>query len=244
MDNKNLTTNKLFELANRAYDRNIKTNSNFLNLYEQSFYYKIEKKLTFISHNIYGGEVDSERKVVFFNCEDNDFSEIICIKISPKDIRYCDSLTHRDFLGAIMNLGINESFVGDLYVSNNNCFVFCLKSISNLILNINKIKKTSVNAEIVDYSKLFLEHNFRVKTFSSSSSRVDAIVSKLYNISRNEAVFAVQNHLIFINDKECLSQGDRLIIGDIVSFKTKGKFVYFNEIVKGDKLSITIKIYS
>jgi RNA-binding protein YlmH len=244
MDDKNLITNKLFELANRAYDRNIKTNSNFLNLYEQSFYYKIEKKLSFISHTIYGGESDSERKVVFFNNEDNDFSEIVCIKIKPKDIRYSDSLTHRDFLGAIMNLGINESFVGDLYVFENTCFVFCLKSISNLILNLNKIKRTSVSAEIVNYSNLSLKHNFKIKTFSSSSSRVDAIISKLYNISRNEAVFAVQNHLIFINDKECLSQGDKLNVGDIVSFKTKGKFVYFNEIAKSDKLSITIKIYS
>ena len=79
------------------------------------------QSVCFSTYRFYGGYEDSERKMLglYF------YDEIEAFPISPLQItfRKADKLTHRDFLGALMSLGIERDTIGDiLVVSNARCF--------------------------------------------------------------------------------------------------------------------------
>ena len=67
-----------------------------------------------------GGNVYAERKIVVFKPIEVYYEEdvpITLLKIEPLNKKYADTLNHRDYLGAILNLGIDRSKIGDIFTS-------------------------------------------------------------------------------------------------------------------------------
>ena len=92
------------ELNERAYERGYNTFSDFLNMEEQSVL-----KSTFIPCVLFGGYSMAERVVAGFGEDLNDEKfPIVCVCAKPLIQKFADELTHRDFLGALMNLGIKR----------------------------------------------------------------------------------------------------------------------------------------
>ena len=85
----------------------------------------------FLTYRFYGGYEDSERKVLglYFYDEIEDFP-VTALEIT---FRKADKLTHRDFLGALMSLGIERDTVGDILVEDGRCVVFVKSEISSYI---------------------------------------------------------------------------------------------------------------
>lgn len=48
--------------------------------------------------------------------------------------KFSGELTHRDFLGALMNLGIERAMIGDIVVKDLDGYVMVLKKISRYVL--------------------------------------------------------------------------------------------------------------
>ena len=135
----------------RSQNRGVYFYSDFLNLYEQTVLYdEIKRDVT-----LYGGFPEAERKIACFGNE-NEFGyepnppiKIICIK--PLSKKFSDDLTHRDFLGSLIGLGIKRETLGDIIITENVGYVFCLEGISQFIIdNLFKVKHTSVSCEICD----------------------------------------------------------------------------------------------
>lgn len=98
------------ELYNRASQAYCPVYSDFLNLDEQNIL-----ALTALPCVLYGGYDTAERVVAAFgdNAEPDGFP-ITCIQIKPSNPKFADKLTHRDFLGGLMNLGIKRELLGDI----------------------------------------------------------------------------------------------------------------------------------
>ena len=105
---------RLVELSRLAYNRGIVIFSDFLNLNELNILHTTPKDMFLSQYKTYGGYDLSERQMVAFLPDalyyDYEYP-IQIIEVTPSSKRFAENLTHRDYLGALMNLGIERSKV-------------------------------------------------------------------------------------------------------------------------------------
>ena len=243
MNENELTKKRLTELSHRAFERGYTTFSDFLNLEEISL---LKSLHTESEYNLYGGYDNADRCVASFGeCEEYQYP-ISCIKIEPANQKFADELSHRDFLGALMNLGINRSTLGDIRVTNNTGYLFCLNSIKEYILqNLDRIKHTTVRCTESVLPAEIAEKKPEPVELTVSSQRVDIIVAAVFKLSRNTVTQLVNQEKVFINSKIAYKESLTLKSGDIVSVRGKGKFIFDGEIrqTKKNKSVIGIRLY-
>ena len=96
---------------------------------ELDIYYQMENELSYVTVTAYGGTNDCERVMLRFGdgelCGYDEEFPIVCIEISPVSEKFGEALTHRDYLGALMNLGIERSTFGDIVIKDKRAFLFC-----------------------------------------------------------------------------------------------------------------------
>ena len=69
----------------------------------------------------------------------------VVLSIAPINSKFAEQLSHRDFLGAVLNLGINRNKIGDIFVKEQQAYVYCKEDISAYIMeNLFKIRHTQV----------------------------------------------------------------------------------------------------
>ena len=131
-----LLKKRLTELAGLCWQRDIQTHSGFLTLREQTVFHSIERELAPVRVRLAGGYPQAERKMVCFLASYEEESAPLPIRVLsvvPAAPRFAQPLTHRDYLGAVMNLGIERSCVGDILAEENGCFIFCLEAMEEFL---------------------------------------------------------------------------------------------------------------
>ena len=122
---------RLIELSRLAYNRGIVTFSDFLNLNELNILHSTSKNQFLSQYKTYGGYDFSERQMVAFLPDalyyDYDYP-IQIIEISPVNKRFAEELNHRDYLGAVMNLGIERCKIGDIIAEDGKGRLYCRSS--------------------------------------------------------------------------------------------------------------------
>ena len=241
---------RLKELADRSYSQGQYTFTDFMSLAEQSVYYECERELSYAHPTLFGGCDIAERKMIRFGSEEElgyvqDFP-IAAIRIRPVMNKFSDNLNHRDFLGALMNLGIKREMLGDIFVKGNEACVFCRDSLAEFISeNLTRIKHTSVIASVTDDISDITRPILEDKVIQVSSVRIDAVISRVYNLSRQEALDLFPGGLVFLNGRECTENAKLLKEEDIVSIRGKGKFEFSKEmgLSKKGKSNCIVRIY-
>ena len=105
---------RLIELSKTAYRRGIVTYSDFLNLNELNILHTTPRSEFDTPYETYGGYNDSERQMAAFLPDAlyyTHFYPIQILTIEPLQKKFAESLTHRDYLGAVLNLGIERSII-------------------------------------------------------------------------------------------------------------------------------------
>lgn len=242
--------NRIRDLANRSYKQDMYTFTGFLSLPEIDAFYQIERELSFSAPKIYGGYENSERAVLRFGDEavlgyEQEFP-IICIHIRPLMEKFAESLSHRDFLGALMNLGIERSVFGDIKAGDKDAYLFCLESMGEYICdNLDKVRHTHVKCEIVnDFSDLPEEKASEV-VIQVSSARADAVISKVFNLSRNDSLELFRAGRVFIGGRLCENNSKEVKARDAITVRGFGKFIIDGEwgSTKKGKLSGKILLF-
>lgn len=240
---------RLNELANIAYHRGICTYSDFLNLNELNLLYSNLKERAFINHTLWGGYAEAERRVVCFY-EDDSFPNInwpiSCLLVSPLNEKFSDTLTHRDYLGAILNLGIERSRIGDIVLQDKNAYLFCHKDITDfLISELTRIKHTSVQVTEVSGEKVSANLNRTEVTGTVTSIRLDALLSVAFHSSRSSLSGLIGNGKVFVNGKLITSNSFVPKEQDIISVRGMGRFQYISggTQTKKNKYKVTLLLY-
>lgn len=240
---------RLIELANIAYNRNIPIYTDFLNLNEQNVYYNISKNLLPpVGVKPMGGYNLAERKIIaFYPNEMEEYLEYpyTTLYIKPSNKKFAQELSHRDFLGAIMNLGIERSKIGDILVKEDICYLFCMNTIADYITeNLLKIKNTNVVVGIASCDSLDnYEPNYEEIKGTVASLRLDCIIALAYNSSRSKLTGYITEGKVFVNGKLITSNAYNLKNGDIISVRGYGKFKYIEEITKTKKNKLLITLH-
>ncbi len=173
-----------------------------------------------------GGGPDCERTAAFFLpdwLEEDAFdpAEYLCtMKLSA----YFGEPGHRDYMGAVLGMGIGREWLGDIQVQGDTAYLFCMPSVLRHLLSIEKVGRISVKAEEVELSSVPAPKRERKElSFSVMSLRLDAIVAGMFHLSRTEAARQIEAGAVSLNYEECLKCDHSVKEGDILSLRGAGK---------------------
>lgn len=221
---------RIRELANISFQRDIVTFSDFLNLHERNMVNSQDFRSLGVTMESFGGYDNAERQMVAFHPDALNFQweyPIDCIRIKPRAVKFSENLTHRDYLGSILNLGIDRNVVGDILVQEKEAYVFCQRKMTDFFLeNLCRIRHTEIIAEQVDDIEDLPEPKTEVITGTCSSVRLDSLIALAFQSSRSSMVSFITGGLVFVNGRLITSNGYEPKDGDIISVRGKGRFLY------------------
>ncbi len=161
----------------------------FLDPYEISYIKNLTNDVYF-----FGGYNDSERKRAYLFTDPLD--DIVCLKIDYNE-RFC-KLRHQDILGALLALGLPKKIIGDILPTQKLFFV--TKEKANVILySLEKIASCKVNLSIIANHNAYSESKHLYFSIIVSSMRLDIIIAKITRLSRNEALYYINQGFVKIN---------------------------------------------
>ena len=237
------------DLSRQAYHRNIITYSDFLNLNEQNILHSIPKDKLYTGFIIFGGYDFAERQMAAF-IPDALYYEwqypISALEIKPSYPKFAEKLGHRDILGALMNMGIDRSKVGDIILSEDRYFMICEDTMAQYFIDhLDKIRHTVVRLEEISAEELVSEQHFEEKEGIITSNRLDSLIACVYKFSRSQALEYLKNEKVFVNGQCIQNPSYHCKENEIVSVRGSGRFVFekeYGETNKG-RLKIRYKLY-
>lgn len=222
---------RLLDLANKSYNQNVFTFTDFLSQADIGLFYANEKEFSFVKYEVFGGTDDTERNMIRFgDKEELGYEEpfpIVCLKIKPLIEKFADELSHRDYLGALMNLGIERATLGDILINGKTAYLFANTKIQKFIEdNFDKVKHTSIALEIVENALTIARKEPVEREVMVASLRADIIISKLFNRSRSQTVELFREHKVFVNSRLYENNSGMLKENDMVSVRGYGRFLF------------------
>lgn len=213
-------------LAQKAYSSDRSFFTGFLSLSEIAEYRLMEKELSFVPSALYGGYEGAERAVLRLGGEEDFPITLLCV--TPRGAKFSPVLTHRDFLGSVLSVGVERSVIGDIIVKEGAGYIFCLSRMADFIKEeLNFVGRLPVSVEVCR-EKLDGAAKKEKAVFSVSSLRADCIVAGAFKLSRSEAENYFKGGLVYICGKSA-SPSDKIKEGDAVTVRGKGKFIFVGE---------------
>lgn len=241
---------RLKDLADRSYRQNLYTFSGFLSLGEQDQLWSMERELQYCGFQLWGGFEQAERKIVRFGSfEALGYEEdypIVCIHIAPLQVKFAEDLSHRDFLGALMNLGLERGVLGDIRVGEKAAYLYCQTGMAEYICgHLDRVRHTSVRCAVMAESADVPKEEPRELIIQLSSPRIDACLAKVYNRSRGDILEAFQSRKVYVDGRLCENNSRLLKGGETVNLRGFGKFIFIGEQreTRKGKLSVKVLVY-
>lgn len=176
-------------------------------------------------YEFFGGYKAAERTVLCIKpewCETPEYPIVPITFLYPKEYK----LSHRDFLGALMALGIKRESVGDILVSSGGAAVFAKKEISPFILS--QISKVgSVGVKVLSGLNIPLPEADTKMRFTQTvpSLRLDCTVAALCSVSRKHSTELILNGNVLLDSIACYKPTKLVTSGQTVTVRGKGKFI-------------------
>ena len=173
-----------------------------------------------------GGAEDCERSIAFFlpdYLEPEEFRPeeyIAALQIEA----FFGEPGHRDYLGALLGMGIERDRIGDIRIKGSSAYVFCEPEILSHIATIEKVGRCGVKAQVIPLENVPPEeHRVRTVQFSVMSARLDAVVAGMFRLSRTQAAKHIALGEVSLNYSMTLRPDLPVNPGDVISLRGKGK---------------------
>jgi len=237
---------RIYDRLAGAEQKNIPGTTCFLSPREQVL---TDRMLPGLGIGFFGGHDGAERKIGYWLPDylDDAYLRQEDAPIAAIRATYFekDTLTHRDFLGGLMGIGIKRETVGDIYVGVGSCVFLVTREILPYVLdNFLSAGRTKLHVEQIPLEDMNVPQ-VSVKEIRDtvSSLRLDSIVGSGFNLARGKASALIETGKVSLNDLPCL-KGDKLLTeGDRVSARGFGKLVLY-EVggrTKKDRISIILQ---
>ena len=240
--------NRMKELLEQSRYTNSYIFSDFLSPLEQSYVREVGDVKTI---QFWGGFDDAERVMARFgNSEDFGYEidyPIQILRIASSADKFAERLGHRDFLGALVHLGLDRSVLGDILIAESGeAYVFVAERMTEFIKeSLIRVRHTSVLCEEAKTLPKEAAPKRELRSLVVASERIDGIVSKLFGMSRTEAKSAFLRQEVFRNGRLCTNTSVFLDQNDVVTVRHKGKFVYLgaNRKTKKGNERVDVELY-
>ena len=209
----------------------IPTSTAFLNPRQQTLASSIAAQLGCENVIFYGAYEDAERRMAVFLpewAEESDIEEYAPVSVLRLSwsAQSRASLSHRDFLGALMAAGLQRDAVGDILVRELDCDLIVLESVARFVSeSLVSVGRASISITPVTPADIILpEKKVRIIRDTVASLRLDAIVSTGFSMSREKARELIRTGHAVLNNLPC-DKPDKIVgEGDTVSARGFGKF--------------------
>lgn len=227
-----LITARIEDRLSQCRDGYYVTSTGFLDTHEQALAIAASRHAAGVRVIMYGGYDGAERRMLVCVPRELPISdeeavegllEVFRIKL-PAITR---ELSHRDYLGSILGLGIERRLTGDILVRPDGADVLIVPGIEEFLLNeLHRIGPVEVKTESAPVDELIIpEARFEYVRDSVSSVRLDSVVSSAFRLSRAKAAEAVRRGLVSVDHAECLKPDAAVHEGSSIVLKGKGKAV-------------------
>ena len=239
------------ELSRRADNRGIMLFTNFLSLYEQEILQSTKDMPAGISFRLEGGYAQAERRIAIFLPEFLKNTEIKLpfqrLAIQNRNPIFAQALTHRDYLGALLHLGIERKCFGDILLfpeqEEYQAVVFLDQRIASVTEEaLTKVKNTPVRCFLMDDSEFSYTPAYEEISGSVSSIRLDALISLAFHTSRSSLNHLIPSGKVFLNGRMVLQNHQAVKENDLISVRGYGKFSFAGAMEKSRKGRIFVKI--
>lgn len=222
---------RLTEWAERSWSQGVYCFSHFLDLAGRSDFLSAVPSLPPAPWTLFGGAEGCERQMLRFGSPDlcgyDAPFPIVCLKITPVSAKFAEPLTHRDYLGALMALGIDRELMGDIAVRKEAAYLFCEERIAPYIAeNFTQARHTNLTCAPADSLPEGALYETRRVVVQLSSQRVDALIAHVLRLSRGEAQALFPAGRVFVSGRLCESPGHAPKPGDIISVRGYGRMRY------------------
>lgn len=222
-----LEMRKVIDRLEIVINNHITEATDFLDPYERHLAKSILNRFMDINYLEMGGLSTAERKIIVIYPDYLDSSNI------PEFLSYIritgslEGLSHKDYLGAILGLGVKRSKIGDILVNEAHTSIILKKEVKDFVLlNLDKIGSKKVFVEEITYELLeepLISYNELKKTLSSY--RLDVFISAVYNISRQDSLDLIRSGYVKVNWEPILKSSKELNVGDMVSVRGYGRSI-------------------
>lgn len=182
-------------------------------------------------YEFWGGFAEAERRLMVFLPDYLDFAEwqrqdapsaLAVLRAAPTNRQ--NNLSHRDYLGALLALGINRGKLGDLLVQPAYADIVILPEAADyLLLNFERAGRCTLQLELLPAEVL---QNVQPQTESLrlnvSSLRLDAVAAAAFGVSRGKAAAAAEAGLLAVNGLPVLKPDYALAEGVKIAWRGKG----------------------
>lgn len=240
----------LADLSKRAYSGGYYVFSDFLSPAEQALLAECRREGLVGAYSLWGGYEGAERKMAVFGSE-SEFGYLpeypaVWLLITPVAKKFAETLGHRDYLGALMGLGITRDLLGDILLTDGDAYLFAAESICLFLAEqLGEVKHTKVTCSAVDTPPALATVLPDEAVFVVAGERLDAFVAGVYRLSRSESAALIEKGLVTVDGKviEKVSYAPR--DGAMIAVRGYGRFLYVG--VSGDtrkgKIRITARVY-
>lgn len=221
----------LFDKLETCRTRCYPTHTRFLDLRERTVCAKaLELAGAQRESVLWGGFPDAERVVAicypdYLTADDAVSSEQSPLALLRATKSPADKLTHRDYLGALMGLGIDRSVVGDILVHDTGADLFVLADMADFILmnflRAGRKRITLDHVPLTDFQPPVVQEVEREG--SVASLRLDAVAALIFGMSRAQMQEQIAKGLVFVNQLQCLKNEAALAPGDRITVRGLGR---------------------
>ena len=243
---------KVLDRAEQAQSRNIPSSTDFLSPQQQVLALDL-LRLAGISETGWvrlGGYMGAERNILLFLPdwlepeEAESQSPLRCLRAS---FRETEKLTHRDFLGSLMGMGIVREKLGDILVGPDSADLIVLDTVADFLLQSwdsagrAHLKVTAIEPWDIRVPEVQCQE---VRD-TVSSLRLDAVVSSGFKMARGKAADLIAAGRVQVNWRECAKPDKLLTAGDTISARGFGKMelTEVGGLTKKGRISIIMKRY-
>ena len=246
---------KLQDKIKQCKIRNKIVSTEFLNLHQKKLIQNKLNEFKIKNYIFHGGFEESENQVLIIYPEKlteeivlNAINNIInAIKITLPN-EQVGEYEHRDYLSAVMRLGLERERIGDIIVYKNEAYIISLKEnaqyIADSLKEFTRFKKSQIEIISIDEIKSKTPEFMQIE-IHVSSNRLDSIVAEIARTSRSKAEELIKNERVSINCKYEYKSSKTVNIGDIIIVRGSGKYILENikENPKTKRLTIILQKY-
>ncbi len=225
----------ILDLADQAWKRDIPTFTDFLTLHEQNIFHSIKSRLNFIHCRLYGGYEQAERQMLGFLpdafCFDEETEKAVfplsALAIRPLNAKFSEQLSHRDYLGSLMNLGVERSKMGDILIDEQGAILLCSRDMADYLSHeLTRVRHTTVSCTPMEAAELHFTPRTEEITGSVASVRLDALLSAAFPGSRSTMTGYIEGGQTFVNGRQVLKSSYEPPEGAMISVRGCGRVCY------------------
>ncbi|MBQ9060248.1 MAG: RNA-binding protein [Firmicutes bacterium] len=227
---------RLEDKAAQAADRYMITAGDFLDSHQRRIAEEMVRAGSLpAATRFYGGFEDAERSMPVFLPDyagEEDLKDLVRV-IRVSCARGGRKLSHRDYLGSLLSLGIDRGVTGDILVRDEEselgpgADIIVETAMADFIqMNYAKAGHTWLSTEVLPIDQLHITAGkAAVQKDTVASLRLDSVTASAFRMSRAKAAEAIRRGLVSVNSMEALKTDQALQEGDKIVLRGKGRVI-------------------